>query len=71
MSYNGIKDFVLALESKGELIRVRHKTDTRLQITEIVDRISKSPGGGKALLFEDNGTDFPLLINAFGSGSRI
>ncbi|HWR99142.1 MAG TPA: menaquinone biosynthesis decarboxylase, partial [Prolixibacteraceae bacterium] len=35
------------------------------------DRISKSPGGGKALLFENNGTAFPLLINAFGSRSRI
>jgi len=71
MSYNGLSDFVLLLERKDELIRISQKVDTVLEITEIVDRISKSPGGGKALLFENNGTEFPLLINAFGSESRI
>jgi len=71
MSYNGLSDFVLFLEQNDELIRIRQRVDTRLEITEITDRISKSPGGGKALLFENNGTAFPLLINAFGSASRI
>ena len=71
MSYSGLKDFVLLLEQKNELIRISQRVDTVLEIAEITDRISKSPGGGKALLFENNGTAFPLLINAFGSGSRI
>jgi 4-hydroxy-3-polyprenylbenzoate decarboxylase len=71
MAYNGLNEFVSVLESKGELIRISQTVDPVLEITEIVDRISKSPGGGKALLFENNGTDFPLLINAFGSESRI
>jgi len=71
MSYNGLNDFVLLLERRNELIRISQKVDTVLEITEIVDRVSKSPGGGKALLFENNGTAFPLLINAFGSESRI
>lgn len=71
MSYNGLNDFVLLLERRNELIRISHKVDTALEITEIADRISKSPGGGKALLFENNGTAFPLLINAFGSESRM
>ena len=26
---------------------------------------------GKALLFENTGTDFPVLINAFGSDKRM
>ena len=69
--YNGLNDFIGILERKGELIRISQRVDTVLEVTEIVDRISKSPGGGKALLFENNGTDFPLLINAFGSESRI
>jgi len=71
MAYNGLNEFVSVLESKGELIRISQTVDPVLEITEIVDRISKSPGGGKALLFENNGTAFPLLINSFGSESRI
>ena len=71
MSYSGLKDFVLLLEQKNELIRIPKRVDSLLEITEITDRISKSPGGGKALLFENNGTAFPLLINAFGSETRI
>ncbi|MBN1821012.1 MAG: menaquinone biosynthesis decarboxylase, partial [Prolixibacteraceae bacterium] len=35
------------------------------------DRISKSENGGKALLFENTGTGFPLLINSMGSEKRI
>lgn len=71
MPYNGLNDFVRELERRNELVRIDTKVDTVLEITEIVDRISKSPGGGKALLFENNGTAFPLLINAYGSESRI
>ncbi len=71
MPYNGLNDFIVLLERNNELIRISQKVDTKLDITEITDRISKSPGGGKALLFENNGTAFPLLINAFGSKTRI
>lgn len=71
MSYKGLADFITILEKKGELVRVTHPVSTDLEITEIVDRISKNHQGGKALLFENNGTQFPLLINAFGSKSRI
>ena len=71
MPYNGLNDFVEVLERNNELVRISQKVDTVLEITEIVDRISKSPRGGKALLFENNGTAFPLLVNAFGSETRI
>ena len=71
MPYNGLNDFVEILERNNELVRINQRVDTVLEITEIVDRISKSQGGGKALLFEKNGTAFPLLINAFGSESRM
>jgi 4-hydroxy-3-polyprenylbenzoate decarboxylase len=71
MSYQGLNSFIEVLENKEELIRIAFPVSPELEITEIVDRISKSEGGGKALLFENNGTDFPLLINAFGSETRI
>lgn len=71
MSYKGLTDLIAILEKKGELLRISYPVSTDLEITEIVDRISKSQQGGKALLFENNGTRFPLLINAYGSKSRI
>lgn len=71
MAYHGLRDFITLLENKGELIRVTIRVNPELEIAEIADRMSKSEGGGKALLFENNGTDFPLLINAFGSEKRI
>ena len=69
MSYSGLTDFITALEKKDELIRIKQFIDPVLEITEITDRVTKS--GGKALLFENTGTIFPVLINAFGSDLRM
>jgi len=69
MPFTGLTDFITTLEKHNELIRIKPFVDPLLEITEITDRISKT--GGKALLFENNGTSFPLLINAFGSEKRI
>lgn len=71
MAYNGMKEFAALLEREGELVRCTARVDPVLEITEIADRFSKQPGGGKALLFEDTGTPFPLLINALGSERRM
>lgn len=71
MAYQGLREFIRFLESKSELIRITSPVNPELEITEIVDRVSKSNEGGKALLFENNGTDFPILINAFGSEKRM
>ena len=40
-------------------------------MAEITDRMSKQPGGGKALLFENSGFDYPVLMNAYGSEKRM
>jgi 4-hydroxy-3-polyprenylbenzoate decarboxylase len=71
-TYSSLHDFMRRLEREGELVRVREKISPVLEITEITDRVSKGPDGGKALLFEDvEGSPFPVLINAFGSRKRI
>ena len=57
MSYSGLGDFIIDLEKKNELLRIKKFVDPVLEITEITDRITKS--GGKALLFENTGTRFP------------
>jgi len=69
MSFNGLAQYVNYLESNGDLCRVKCRVDPVLEITEIADRMVKN--GGKALLFEDTGTQFPLLINALASDERM
>ncbi|HKL08011.1 MAG TPA: menaquinone biosynthesis decarboxylase [Bacteroidales bacterium] len=71
MPFDSLNHFIKRLENQGELIRITEKVDPELEITEITDRISKQPGGGKALLFENTGTNFPILINAMGSEKRM
>ena len=71
MPNSGLNNFIDELEKQGELIRVKQFVNPDLEITEITDRISKQNDGGKAILFENTGTEFPLLINALGSEKRI
>jgi 4-hydroxy-3-polyprenylbenzoate decarboxylase len=76
MAYVSFGQFVQSLEKAGELTRIREPVATELEITEWADREMKSPGGGRALLFEQptvNGqvSPFPLAINAFGSHRRM
>ncbi len=69
MRYNGLQSFVGHLERMGELSRISVFVDPQLEIAEIADRMVKHEG--KALLFEETGTDFPVLINAFASDRRL
>ena len=59
------------MEAEGELCRITTKVDPRFEIAEITDRISKMEGGSKALLFENTGTDYPVLMNMMGSDRRM
>lgn len=69
--YRNLQGFIERLEATGELVRVAARVDPVYEIAEITDRMSKTPGGGKALLFEDTGTGFPVLTNMMGSDRRI
>ena len=71
MAWKDQQAFIDALEMAGELVRIKTYVDPHLEIAEITDRISKSGGGGKALLFENTGYDFPVLMNAYGSERRM
>jgi len=76
MAFDSFRDFVNALDRAGELKRISQPVATELEITEIADREMKSPGGGKALLFEQptvNGvvSPFPVAINTMGSHKRM
>ena len=69
--YKSLADFVEKLESAGELIRIGAPVSSELEIAEITDRMVKSEGGGKALLFENTDKEFPVLTNLYGSERRM
>lgn len=69
MAWKNLQAFISALEQAGELVRISHPVDPVLEITEIADRMIKA--GGPALLFENTGTAFPVLMNTMGSLRRI
>src|ERR1700748_3583835 len=71
MAYKSLRAFIETLEQAGELLRIKIFVDPVLEIAEITDRISKTPDRNKALLFENTGTEFPLLINSMGSERRM
>lgn len=66
-----LRQYISRLEAAGELVRVAARVDPRWEIAEITDRMSKSEGGGRALLFENTGTEFPVLTNMMGSERRM
>ena len=69
--YKSLADFIEKLESAGELIRINTPVSSELEITEITDRMVKTEGGGKALLFENTDKEFPVLTNLYGSERRM
>src|SRR5690242_21235867 len=70
MAFKDLREFVQALEAKGELRRIGIEVDPILEITEFADRAVKN--GGPALLFEKvKGYDIPVLINGFASMRKM
>ncbi len=76
MAYQSFGEFVQGLDQAGELKRISVPVETDLVVAAWADREMKSPGGGKALLFEKPLIDgresrFPLAINTMGSRKRM
>ncbi len=70
MKYHDLRDFLSQLEKTGELKRVAVDVDTRLEMTEICDRVLRA--GGPAILFEKpKGHNIPVLANLFGTPKRV
>lgn len=70
MKYRDLREFIQALEARGELVRVSAEVDPYLEVTEICDRTLRA--GGPALLFDNvKGHDMPMLGNLFGTPERV
>src|SRR5438445_11405688 len=77
MALDSLRDFVAAVDARGDLARVEHPVSIDKEITEIADRCMKSPGGGPALLFTrptlagGAASRYPVAVNLFGSEKRM
>lgn len=70
MKYRDLREFIDALEKRGDLVRIKAEVDPNLEMTEIADRTLR--GGGPALLFENpKGYNIPVLANLFGTTGRV
>ena len=69
MKYRDLRDFIAQLQTMGELRRIDAPVSTRLEMTEICDRVLRA--GGPALLFtRPQGHSMPVLGNLFGTPRR-
>jgi 4-hydroxy-3-polyprenylbenzoate decarboxylase len=70
VAYADLREFLTRLDKAGELRHVAAKVDPYLEVTEIVQRVTRA--GGPALLFDDVlGSAMPLAINVFGTQRRM
>ncbi len=70
MKYKDLREFIVELEKRGDLVRIKTEVDPNLEMTEIADRTLRA--GGPALLFENpKGFDTPVLANLFGTEQRV
>lgn len=70
--YKNLSEFIEVLKAEGEVKVISKQVSVHLEISRLTDAESKSPGGGKALYFENvEGSAFPVATNLFGSDRRI
>jgi len=70
--FTDVNAFIAELDRRKELARITEPVDPNLEIAAVVDKVSKSPAGGPALLFEKpTGATMPVAANLYGSLSRI
>ena len=70
--FTDVTAFIAELDKRHELARISEPVDPHVEMAAVIDRVSKSPGGGPALLFESSAKNsMPVAANLYGSMSRI
>ncbi len=69
MAFQNLQKIIEELRQNNDLSEIDTPVSPELEMSEIADRFA-SIENGKALLFNDSGTDFPVLMNLFGGESR-
>lgn len=66
-----LRAYLEELDKRNDLARIDCACSPTLEIGEIAHRVMSQRDGGKALLFSNTGTPFPLAINLYGSAQRM
>jgi len=70
VAFRNLDEFLKALESRGDLVRVHSPVSRDLEITEVTQRVLRRDG--PALVFENvPGATMPVVTNLLGSPRRI
>ncbi|MFM7206475.1 MAG: UbiD family decarboxylase [Planctomycetaceae bacterium] len=70
MGFRSLRSCVEALHAERQAVVVDHPVDPHLEIAEIQRRLFRA--GGPAVLFSrPRGSDFPVLVNLYGTRPRI
>ena len=70
LKYHDLRDFLMVLETAGELKKVIVPVSPYLEMTEVCDRLLRR--GGPAILFQKPvGHEIPVLGNLFGTVRRV
>jgi len=72
MSDTSLADYLSQLEDTGDLIRISAAVDPKLELSEIVSRVSGIPGNGPAVLFDNVlGSRIAAVYNLWGAPRRV
>jgi 4-hydroxy-3-polyprenylbenzoate decarboxylase len=70
--FHDITSFIAELERRTDLARISEPVSPDLEISAVIDRVSKTEGGGPALVFDrPTGFHVPVAANLFGSNARM
>lgn len=67
MAFYSLSEIVELLRKRGLVAEIRTEVNTELEASEIADRFASDENRSRPLLFTQNGTDFPLLMNLFAN----
>ncbi|MFL6480595.1 MAG: UbiD family decarboxylase domain-containing protein, partial [Nitrososphaera sp.] len=71
MPFEGLSEYIEALDQTGQLRRIKTRVSPNLEIAEIMRRLMYA-GEQPAVLFENvEGSSMPVFGNAFGSMKRL
>src|SRR5664280_582557 len=68
MAYSDFREFLDALRKAGELVDVNRKVDLNSDIGKTLKQ--SYVHGGPAFIFNDNGTEFPLVAGVYSTRSK-
>lgn len=68
MPYADLREFLAALEMAGEVVRVKRPVSLNLEVGRALRKAYAR--GGPAVVFEDTGTDFPLVAGLYSTRGK-